>query len=384
MSLPGVDSPSEPMTLALPDQPAPSTEDAGQSLASTSFGPNAMPSPTAAPQANSVARPRRLNWFVKRIAQLLGVSRPEPPDYLDEAEIRQRLRLNSKDLVDQVYGISLRILDGDDKRGSALDSKATSLLGAVGLSLTVAFTFGGTLLEHPERFSGIGIYVYKGVVGIYALALMSGLAAGYFALRTLQIRTHRSIDEQDFLKSDVLSASESDEAGGVTYYKRFLVAHYLNVSHENSVVYDDKAFRIQLGQKCFFAFLFGLLLIGGALVWSALGLPTLPSPAKSTTVTAAKLDTPLSGTGGPISVHPPPSSPPPPLPSNRVIAPQARIPDGGSAPAVEGTSVTSPPKSPGSPVRQTSSNQPPRTPPPPTPSPGKGREVMGTVKKPVR
>jgi hypothetical protein len=325
--------------------------------------------------------------FMKSLARLLWASRPEPPNYLDKTEIVRRLQLNSKDLVDHIHTISLRLLDGDDKRGSALDSKATSLLGAVGLSLTVAFTFGGTLLEHPERFSGIGLLVYKAVVSIYAIALLSGIVAGYFALRALQIRAHRGIDEQDFLRSDVLYESETEETGGVTFYKRYLVAHYLNISHQNTVVYDDKAFRIQIGQRFFFLFLLVLLFIGGAMVWSAFGLSSLPPSAKAN-LTVGKSEPSTQRTGESLSsLRPtPPQQPPTPSSGDGVIAHRALIPDGGSAPAQEATIVPPAAKMPQQPVRQTSTNPPTKLPlpSPATPPPGKGREVMGNMKKTVR
>ncbi len=383
--LPGADSLSEPITPTVPPEQVSSTTDADQVPNSVSLSAKSIPSPTIAPIESEQDRPRRLSMFMKSLARLLGLSRPELPNYLHETEIIRRLQLNSKDLVDHIHSISLRLLDGDDKRGSALDSKATSLLGAVGLSLTVAFTFGGTLLEHPERFSGIGFLGYKAIVSIYAIALISGLVAGYFALRALQIRAHRGIDEQDFLRSDVLNASETDDTGGVTYYKRYLAAHYLNVSHQNSVVYDDKAFRIQIGQRFFFLFLLGLLFIGGAIVWIAFGLSSLPPSAKAT-VTVEKSEPSTQGTGGSISSLRPSPPPPTPSPGDGVIAPRALFPDGGSAPAQEATTVTTPPKMPQQPVRQTSTNPPPKlpSPPPATPPPGKGREVMGNEKKTVR
>ena len=159
--------------------------------------------------ALATARNGRLARFLRdspvyaRLRQWVGFA--APPNFLEEPELMQRLRLNSTELISQIYEVALRVLDGDDKRGTSLDGKATSLLGAVGLSLTVAFTFGGTLVEHPERFSAIGPSTYKVMVVLYALSLLSGLLAGFYAIRSLRIRPHRAIDELDFLRADVLA-----------------------------------------------------------------------------------------------------------------------------------------------------------------------------------
>ena len=227
-------------------------------LEPSGIGPLAAPTP---PQ-----RQRRL----RRLLIWAGLATADSPDFLEDAELRERLRLHSKGLVNQIYEISLRVLDGDVRRESALDSKATGLLGAVGLSLTVAFTFGGVLIEHPERFSQDGLISYKIIVGLYGLSLASGLLAGLWALRALKVQLHQSIDERDFLNPVVLAESDTDNSDDedkkITYYKRYLAAHYIRVYHENSLVHDRKAATIHTGQIFFFVFLTGIFLISASLV----------------------------------------------------------------------------------------------------------------------
>ena len=52
--------------------------------------------------------------------------------------------LESPALIDELHSIALRQNDAEDKRTTRIETKATALFNSAGLSLTVAFTFGGS------------------------------------------------------------------------------------------------------------------------------------------------------------------------------------------------------------------------------------------------
>ena len=75
-----------------------------------------------------------------------------------------------------------RFVDEQRARQGRLDAKATSLLGAVGLSLTVAFTYGGMIVHGSAQGSSAGGGIYYGSIHrivwvFFACAIISGVAA---------------------------------------------------------------------------------------------------------------------------------------------------------------------------------------------------------------
>ncbi|WP_147468404.1 hypothetical protein [Corallococcus interemptor] len=128
---------------------------------------------------------------------------------LDADELINRLRLNSPDLAEELYKISKEYLASETARENNLNAKATSLLTASGLSLTVAFTFGGMLIQHPEYLSSLwGLWPY--IVPIfYGVALLAGLSASAIAVWSLLIRgDYVGISEQDVFNPSVLIDSD--------------------------------------------------------------------------------------------------------------------------------------------------------------------------------
>ncbi len=90
------------------------------------------------------------------------VGKPGDPTWLP-AKIRQhRLAFATSDDVELVLKEAERFIDEQRGRQARLDSKATSLLGAVGLSLTVAFTYGGMIIHGSAQGASSGGGIYYG------------------------------------------------------------------------------------------------------------------------------------------------------------------------------------------------------------------------------
>jgi len=194
--------------------------------------------------------------------------------------------LRSSGLVDEIYKIASSQLEGEEKRDAILTGKATSLLGICGLSLTVAFSFGGILLQYPQHLAGLGQAGAGIAVIAFGLSLLLGLGGSFMALRGLQvIANFESVNESDVFNPDELSAIDGEweaaylakadgdsadpEVVAVTRYKRFLTAHIWGIYQRTFDLLETKASRIAAAQKLYFSFIMLLILIGAAVSISA-------------------------------------------------------------------------------------------------------------------
>jgi hypothetical protein len=250
---------------------------------------------------------------LRAVRQKRGLQKSKGP--LGADELVKRLTLASPDLVEELYKLSKEFLASEAARENNLNGKATSLLTASGLSLTVAFTFGGLLLQHPEYLDSWNEPWPYVVPSLYGFALLMGLSASGIAVRSLLIRDdYKGIAEEDVFNPEVLANSDSldfvslpapaeskgalpkqvesqedasslvsqeQEAvtvsadgqhsadqkpaypkSGTTYYRRFITAHLWQIAQEHFRIHEDKAKRIKLGQVLFLLFLVVLGAIG--------------------------------------------------------------------------------------------------------------------------
>ncbi len=207
-----------------------------------------------------------------------AAEKAKPPG-LSRDELGSRLALSSPKLVKELYDIAIRQIAEENARQTRLDAKATSLLTAAGLSLTVAFTFGGQLvLGHHKTGADHLDFPWWGVAAFCA-ALFAGLSAAAFAMRALLVGGgYRAIDEQEIFKRDLLSyaeghyhpeaekgVAESDEQAA-TEYRKTIIPHLWEVSQEHLTVHQRKADIIRSGQLWFLGFILAICVVCVSLV----------------------------------------------------------------------------------------------------------------------
>lgn len=198
-------------------------------------------------------------------ASAADVSKGRP--YTKE-EVVDRVRLNSSLVVEEALKFVVKMMDADDMRSTQINNKASTLLGASGLSVTVAFSFGATLLSRPDLF---GLWERKALPVLFATSLFVGFSAGLYSLKALQVRNHKAIDSGDVLSRSVLDDADTEnEADGLRVYRRYLLAHIWAVSSHNKKVLEDKATLLKRGQLAFTAFIFLIMVIGMMIAKSAL------------------------------------------------------------------------------------------------------------------
>ncbi len=192
-----------------------------------------------------------------------------PP--LTEESLRARLAIDSPELVQELFTIAQGQVVTEAGRQSRLDAKANSLLTATGLSLTVAFTFGGLLITQAKAFYIIGVTV------AFAAAVTCGFVAAIHAVVGLRVTDrYRSVDEENVFDSEILRTADdpasaidgldgleapAKRAYGVMEYRKFLVPHLWAIILQHRQVHEDKARLIKRGQGFFIAFLGALVLV---------------------------------------------------------------------------------------------------------------------------
>ncbi len=238
----------------------------------------------------------------KRSAETIAPASMTPPGLLSGDELAKRLARFSPDLVEEVAKVAKDALAGENGRESSLNGKATSLLTASGLSLTVAFTFGGMLLQHPEYLDPLSGGWAATVAFLYGAALLSGLAATGWALGALFVTSkYVGISESNVFDPAVFAESdrldfESQNGGkekgappvqavqegyavedpppfpksGTAYFRRFMTAHLWQIYQEHFRIHRAKAKRIWKGQVFFGLFLVALATLGLILAWISL------------------------------------------------------------------------------------------------------------------
>jgi hypothetical protein len=194
--------------------------------------------------------------------------------------IADGLSRRSFGLVDEIHTIALRQMQSEDVRETRLDSKAQGLLITAGLTLTVAFTFGGMLIDHSEYLKAINGGVAVGCFVLYAAAMLSGLFASLQAVRALKVTgDYRSVNERDVFNERELTEADdscadetnaSENAKAVAMYRRYMTSHYWVIWQRHFTLHARKARIIKSGQWAFLAFLVLMMVIGGAMAFAAL------------------------------------------------------------------------------------------------------------------
>jgi hypothetical protein len=237
---------------------------------------------------------------------------------LDLDLVQERLDLKSGLLVEEVQKHVLAQFQAEEDRNKTLDTKATALLTVTGLSFTVAFSFGASVLirdaDNLRPLGPIGFYL---MIGAFVLAMVLGIAAGVLAVVALRIQEFKGIDPNDVFRKQVLEQADTPnaEGSGLAIYRQYMTAHIWAVTQENAATAGPKATKILLGQALFAGFLLCVLAValGVAVAACRGGLPPAKDDGKTgpagSATTSARDGAAASSSPPETSVMAPPSRP---------------------------------------------------------------------------
>jgi hypothetical protein len=186
-------------------------------------------------------------------------------------------------LVSALYDATKAQLSEEAARQGRLDAKATSMLGAIALSLTVSFTFGGLLLQNRKAFDPAIV----ATLAAFAGCVVCGLTAAWQALVVLKTREHLTTSAEALFAEALLDggdASATDEVRLMDWQKA-VIRHLWKIVERQRGIHAEKATALQTGQRFFFGFLIAVILLAVSAGFAALtkdheGEPK-PRPAAS-------------------------------------------------------------------------------------------------------
>jgi hypothetical protein len=215
-------------------------------------------------------------------------------------EFRETVARSSVALTADLYIVSQDLVKAEEARLVRIEGKATSLLTASGLSLSVATGFGAsTFLAHPEYFGGVGRVGLYLVGFVFVGSVTAGLFAVWKAVQVLLVTEARLLNPADAFRRDILdnadvayvppegAASERDEQlrlepQKAAFWRQFMIGAHRRLFDAKVQEADAKAALLKSGQQAFFVFLVAVWLVSLSLAVAAAVHGPVPHPSGQT------------------------------------------------------------------------------------------------------
>lgn len=181
-----------------------------------------------------------------------------------KVELIRRLKRSSPELTNEVYELAKSQVQYEAGRQARLDAKATSLLTASGLAITLAFVFGGALIN-----LSLNREVGWWIVVAYLAAVLCGLVAAWHAIKALRVREdYLTLNDEAVFNDEILTLAdrmetetEGGKGAGVRDYQRYMIVQLWEISRQHHANHEEKASWIKRGQSWLFGFIVALFLI---------------------------------------------------------------------------------------------------------------------------
>lgn len=175
-----------------------------------------------------------------------------------EQKAREALAVESPDLAKAVYDIAQKQLDVVAARQTRTDAKATSMLGAVGLCLTVVTTTATILTRDKKAFADPWSYPTFLLACLFILlTTIAAIASGVQALRALSVKRLPTLTFQDIFDDAALLEADhqSDAKAAAGHYQRMITARLGSILARTMVLQKDQAKLVRDAQLYFFVFI---------------------------------------------------------------------------------------------------------------------------------
>lgn len=192
------------------------------------------------------------------------------------------MTLFSPALVEEIYKLTQRQLEQEDRRESAFLTKAGPLLGQTGLATSVAGLFLGLILKESGGIEHLSIGWRLVLAFAYLCVFGCGTASAWYALKVVLVRgDFQEVDEDTVFNSSELSTADEPlamcqpqvqtsasaitrnpdaDATAVTRYRRWLIPQLWGIYQRHNEIHEEKAALLRRAQQCFWAFVMGIAL----------------------------------------------------------------------------------------------------------------------------
>ncbi len=152
--------------------------------------------------------------------------------------------------IETAYDLIQKEIDAEEKRNRNVETKSTTFIWILGLSITILFSFSKFLF--PFRINGIIDYIYH-VFSFLALILilLYAFRSVIYAAKALKRRVFHSLGFKDF------NISENHSK-----YMQKIITQIVNNNKKNSKTINEKVDCMVLSQEYFLRSIFSILILG--------------------------------------------------------------------------------------------------------------------------
>lgn len=173
---------------------------------------------------------------------------------LTEEELKKRLEIEDRELVNELYAIVSRVLYEENERQKQIDTKGGSSIAIIGLSTSLVFSLGGLLIEKIDnvQLPILGCPI-PWLVFFYISTSITLLASMVFAYKAIRARSDwRWFSEADIFNEEVLKEKKSQPQ----FFKRYMIEHMWKLYKTNFGVNETKGRALK---RCQLLFIVGLI-----------------------------------------------------------------------------------------------------------------------------
>ncbi len=141
-------------------------------------------------------------------------------------EIQERLRTDDSEIIDDIYNMTLTLLESEEKRMNVIDMKGNYIIGIAGVALSLIFTLGSYLYSHIFSFSTL-LILYLITFGLFSISLIIAL----FVIAPKS--NYKAVNEKNLFNKEKINK-------GQNVYRRFITAHIWTIFQHNFSINEKK------------------------------------------------------------------------------------------------------------------------------------------------
>jgi len=186
---------------------------------------------------------KRVYFEVREFLWPLLEGEPKKPQVRSASQILEQLKTEQDaDKVKRLLEISKEISEREEKRRTTVESKATTLLGATGFTITLIVSFGKSLFVDLESSSDVNLFTVYIFSFFFLLSIVYFSRTIHFSLKSLSRKGFHTLKHKDVIEMEGLSAVE---------YDKKIAATILENTANNYPIVNEKVDWMVMSQEYF-------------------------------------------------------------------------------------------------------------------------------------